>query len=104
MSTLIALPSSTNEKADSTSPNSSARGGATRPDTSGRLAVRPPMRASMSRSSRWLSALAPPEASAPPTSSAASLGRSGTPRAPANMPAAAVSRSRLMMRGLVRVT
>ena len=48
-------------------PNSSACSGVTRPVATGRCSVREPMSASMSRSSTWLSADAPPHASASPS-------------------------------------
>jgi hypothetical protein len=58
----------------------------------------------MSRSSTWLSALAPPQASARPTIAAANRSASGTPCAPTNTPAPPVTRSSDMIRGFVSVT
>jgi hypothetical protein len=58
----------------------------------------------MSRSSTWLSALAPPDAAAPPMSTAAEALSEGVPCAPAIIPLVAVSSRRLMMRGLVSST
>ena len=60
VSTFTALARSTNDNAESASPNSSARLGGTRPDATGRARVRSPISGSMSRSSTWLSADAPP--------------------------------------------
>jgi hypothetical protein len=62
------------------------------------------MRRSMSRSMTWLSALAPPQASARPASIAASGAAPGHPPAPTNIPAAPVRRRSDMIRGFVSVT
>jgi hypothetical protein len=51
-----------------------------------------------------LSALAPPQASARPTIVTTKVESGGTPSAPTNIPAAPVSSSRVMIRGLVRMT
>ena len=98
------LASRTNESAESTSPNSSARDGGTRPAATGRFSVRLPISRSMSASSTWLSALAPPQASARPTIAAAKRPSGGTPWAPTNIPAAPVRSSSDMIRGFVSVT
>ena len=93
-----------NENAISASPNSSACGADTRPAATGRFSVRFPISTSMSRSSMWLSALAPPQASARPVMVATKRPSGGTPSAPTNIPPAPVSRSSVMIRGLVSVT
>ena len=67
MRTLTVVARSANDSAERTRPNSSARGAGTRPDATGRAAVRSPISRSMSRSITWLSALAPPHASARPS-------------------------------------
>jgi hypothetical protein len=84
-------------------PNSSARGAGILPAATGRLAVRLPIRRSMSRSMTWFRALAPPQASANPTTSAVVVPTGGRPRAPATIPQMPVSSSRLMIRGFVSV-
>ena len=104
VSTLTRPASSTYEKADSASPNSSAYAAGTRPAVTGRARVRSPISESMSRSSTWLSALAPPQASARPTVIATRSPRGGTPCAPTNMPQMPVSRRSDMIRGFVNVT
>ena len=58
----------------------------------------------MSRSSTWLSALAPPHASAPPITSAANGTVAGAPPAAATIAHTAVRTSSDMIRGLVSVT
>jgi hypothetical protein len=98
------LASRTNESADSASPNSSARLAGTRPVATGRARVRLPISLSMSASSTWLSALAPPHARASPSSITPRSPSGGTPPAPTNMPPAPVISSSDMIRGLVRVT
>ena len=98
------LASRTKERAESATPNSSARLAGTRPDATGRRFVRAPMSESMSRSSTWLSALAPPQASARPTVAASARSVPGQPRAPAIIPQKPVTSSRLMIRGFVRAT
>jgi hypothetical protein len=95
--------SSVNEHAESASPNSSALEGASRPEATGRPAVREPIRRSMSRSRTWLSALAPPQASARPIIVTANRAVPGQPRAPTTMPHAPVTSSRLMILGFVSV-
>ena len=77
--------------------------GLTRPAATGRFAVRPIER-SMSRSSTWFKALAPPQARPSPTIVAARSRTSGTPPAPTNIPAAPVRSRRDMIRGFVSVT
>ena len=104
MSTFTVVASSANESAISATPNSSARGAATRPEATGRAAVRSPISLSMSASITWLSALEPPQASARPTIVARNSQPSGQPSAPTNMPAAPVSSSSVMIRGFVSVT
>ncbi len=104
MSRLTALASSTNENAESASPNSSARLGDTRPEATGRRFVRSPISGSMSRSSTWLSALAPPQASARPTIAATAVPVPGQPRAPTIIPQKPVISSSDMIRGFVSVT
>jgi len=59
-------------------PNPAAASGDTRPAATGRVAVRR-MRASISRSSTWLSALAPPDESASPNIVARARPIRGTP-------------------------
>ena len=104
MSTLTVLASSTNESAESASPNSSARLGETRPDATGRRFVRSPISGSMSRSSTWFSALAPPHARASPTVAATATVVPGQPRAPAIIPQKPVIRRSDMIRGFVSAT
>ena len=58
----------------------------------------------MSRSSQWFSALAPPEASAPPMITVAISPALGNPSAASTMPPNAVTSSSDITRGLVSVT
>jgi hypothetical protein len=58
----------------------------------------------MSRSSTWFSALAPPQASARPSSARPNRLGAGIPRAPTTMPQAPVRSSSVMIRGFVSVT
>ena len=85
------------------SPNTSA----CRPDilslATGRVAVRA-IRRSMSRSSQWLRALAPPEASAPPRITVAMSPAPGSPSAASTMPPNAVTSSSDMTFGFVKAT
>ena len=83
-------------------PKSSASRGWTRMAATGRLLVLR-MRASMSLSRKWLRAFAPPDASAPATSTTTASIASGGPPEARNMPAKAVNRSSRTIRGLVRV-
>ena len=93
-----------NASASRLRPKATARRGGIRPAATGRLAVRGPIRRSMSRSSTWLSALAPPHARAPPTTSAARRTGEGSPPAAAIIAQTEVSTSSDMIRGLVSVT
>ena len=68
----------------------------------GRLRVRRIIR-SMSRSSQWLMALAPPAVIPPPSSTAISSFPDGTPWAAINIPPSAVNQSSSMIGGLVSV-
>jgi hypothetical protein len=102
--TFTALARRTNEKALSVSPNSSARPASMRPAATGRFSVRLPISRSISASRTWFSALAPPQASARPAIVATKSDGEGRPRAPTTMPHAPVSRSSVMIRGLVSVT
>ena len=104
MRTFTALASRTKENASSASPNSNARLGATRPDATGRERVRSPISGSMSRSSTWLRADAPPQASASPTIAATARPVPGQPRAPAIIPQKPVISSSDMIRGFVSAT
>jgi hypothetical protein len=104
VSAFTVLARRTNESAESASPNSSPRAAGTRPAAIGRFSVRLPISRSMSRSSTWFRALAPPQASARPTSAAAKVSSGGTPPAPTNVPAAPVTRRSDMIRGFVSVT
>ena len=104
MSTLTALASRTNENAISVSPNSNARLGGTRPEATGRELVRFPISGSMSRSSTWLSADAPPHASASPAIAATASPVPGQPRAPAIIPQKPVMSRSDMIRGFVSAT
>ena len=104
MSTLTVLARRTNESAESVRPNSSACAGGTRPAATGRFSVRLPISRSMSASSTWLRALAPPHASARPTIVVTKSPSGGTPWAPTNIPAAPVTSSSDMIRGFVSVT
>ena len=58
----------------------------------------------MSRSSTWLSALAPPQASASPTIAATAVSVPGQPCAPAIIPQKPVISSSDMIRGFVSAT
>ena len=78
--------SSANASASSTSPNTSAPSGLTSPAGSGRCAVRRIIW-SRSRSIQQLMVLAPPAASAPPTSTAAMSPSDGSRRRPGPSPA-----------------
>src|SRR6185437_11137493 len=69
----------------------------------GREAVLGPISRSMSRSSTWLSALAPPHDNPPPTTSAARGSSAGSPPDAATIAHTAVSTSSDMIRGLVSV-
>ena len=73
------------------------------PVTRGRWRVRC-MTLSMSRSTTMLMALAPPAASAPPTSVATISQTDGTPRLATIMVGSVVTSSSSMMRGLVSAT
>jgi hypothetical protein len=70
----------------------------------GRARVRSPIKRSMSRSSTWLSALAPPHASARPAIVASVSPTGGAPPAPTNIPPRPVTSSSDMIRGFVSVT
>ena len=98
------LASRTNESAESDEPELERARGGTRPAATGRVSVRSPISRSMSASSTWLSALAPPQASASPTIVATNRSSGGTPWAPTNIPAAPVTSSSDMIRGFVSVT
>jgi len=104
VSTLTTPASRTNESAESASPNSSAYDAGTRPAATGRERVRFPISRSMSASSTWLSALAPPQASARPAMAAAASPSDGSPFAPTTIPQNPVRRSSDMIRGFVSVT
>ena len=104
MRTLTALASRTKENAESARPNSSARLAGTRPEATGRAFVRSPMSGSMSRSRTWLSADAPPHASASPTIAATASPVPGQPRAPAIIPQKPVMSRSDMIRGFVSAT
>ena len=104
MRTFTALASRTKENASSASPKSKARLGGTRPEATGRERVRFPIRESMSRSSTWLSADAPPQASASPTIAATASPVPGQPRAPAIIPQKPVTSRSDMIRGFVSAT
>jgi hypothetical protein len=104
VSTFTVAASSVKDAAVSARPNSSARVAGMRPAATGRRSVRFPMSRSMSRSSTWLSALAPPHASARPVIAANALAGSTCPRAPATSPQKPVSSSSVMIRGFVSVT
>ena len=79
-----------------------ARG--TRPDATGRAFVRSPISGSMSRSSTWLSADAPPQASARPDHRGNARPVPGQPRAPAIIPQKPVISRSDMIRGFVSAT
>ena len=68
--------------------------GVMRPAATGRPAVREPISRSMSRSRTWLSALAPPQASARPSSISAEPPRRRHAAGPTTMPQAPVTSSR----------
>ncbi len=104
MTTFTSDASSTNENADSVSPNSSARAGGIRPAATGRARVRFPISLSMSRSSTWFSADAPPHASASPVIVTTASHADGAPFAATNMAPSPVTRSSDMIRGFVSVT
>ena len=104
MSVFTTPASRTNDSAESASPNSSAYGAEMRPAATGRDRVRLPISRSMSASSTWLRALAPPQASARPTIVAATSHKGGSPAAPTTIPQSPVKRSSDMIRGFVSVT
>ena len=104
MRTLTSEARSTNENADSVNPNSSACAGGIRSAASGRARVRFPISLSMSRSSTWFSADAPPHASARPLIVVATSHADGAPCAPTNITPSPVRSSSDMMRGFVSVT
>jgi hypothetical protein len=73
------------------------------PVTSGRPCVRA-IRASMSRSTYMLTALAPPAANVPPSSVTATSDHDGQPRSASTIVGTVVISSSSMMRGLVSAT
>ena len=78
--------------------------GEIRPAATGREAVRGPMRRSMSRSSTWLSALAPATGERAADDQRGQRHRRRRPPAAATIAHTAVSTSSDMIRGLVSVT
>ena len=101
VSTFVVQASSTNEKADSDRPNSSARGAGTRPAATGRASVRR-MCTSMSRSMYMFTAFAPPAIKYPPAKTASTRVQLGLPAT--NMGAIVVTSSSEMIRGFVSAT
>jgi hypothetical protein len=96
---LIVSDMSTNEVAARTMPKVSAARGETRPDGTGRVAVRP-ICASMSRSYQWLTAPAPPADRYPPRQVSRISPTDGEPAT--SMVVTVVSRSSDCTLGLVR--
>jgi hypothetical protein len=92
-----------NESKHSATAKSTASRGRMRPAATGRLAVRAPIMRSMSRSSTWLKALAPPHAKQPPTVSASRPVTLGAPAEAAVIAHSAVSTSSDITRGFVSV-
>jgi hypothetical protein len=101
---LTSAASRTNENAESARPNSSAYGAGTRPAATGRERVRLPISRSMSASSTWFSALAPPQARPSPSIVTPTSQSGGKPPAPTIIPQSPVSSSSDMIRGFVSVT
>ena len=102
-SRFTASHSSTNAATSRHSAKTSAAVGVMAPVTSGRFLVRF-IRRSMSRSTTMFMALAPPAASAPPTSVATINQTGGRPRWATTMVGSVVTSRSSMMRGLVRAT
>ena len=95
--------SQTKATASSATANTRAWVGSIRPVTSGRFWVRF-IRASMSRSTYMLMALAPPAASVPPITVAAISHNDGMPLSATTMVGTVVTSRSSMMRGLVSAT
>ncbi len=100
---VVSSHSSASDAAASTSPNTSAAVGDTRPDGMGRLRVRD-MRRSMSRSNQQLRVLAAPAANVPPTRVAPTSRHEGQPSAASIIAGSVVTSSSSTSLGLVSAT